>query len=131
MPVGELAGNAALFTPEVLRKVGRSLQDDDVDYNASEAARLFLLLGKRTLPVLTELSKSGETQQASLARAMVDYIEKGKKDGLGFLNATCSFWTAEVYWSFKGASLVGFLGRTALPRSFSKKMRRSHWNRNG
>ena len=44
--------------PTYFEKYGRSLNDDEVDYNASEAARLFLLLGKKTLPVLAELSKS-------------------------------------------------------------------------
>jgi hypothetical protein len=116
----ELAGNAALFTPEVLRKVGRSLKNDHVDYNASEAARLFLLLGKQTLPVLSELSKSHDAQQASLARALVDYIGKGKKDGLGFVNTTC-YTDAETYSGFAGSMLVCFFGPNGLTTKFLKE----------
>ena len=117
---GALAENAELFTPEVLRKVGRSLKNDKVDYNASEAVRVFLLLGKRTLPVLLELSKSSDVQQASLARALTDYLAKKKKDGLGFVNANC-YLEGEVYWSPDGSSLSFFLGANGLITKFSKE----------
>lgn len=117
---GELAENAALFTAEVLRKGGRSLRNDDVAYNASEAARLFLILGKQTLPVLSELSKSHDTQQASLARALADYIGNGKKDGLGFVNANC-YTDGETYQNFAGSSLVFYFGPNGLTTKFLKE----------
>lgn len=116
---GVLPENVELFTPGVLQKVGRSLKNDKVDYNASEAVRIFLLLGKQTLPVLSELSRSHDTQQASLARALADYIGTGKKDGLGFVNATC-YLEGGIY-SFAGSSLSFFLGPNGLITKFLKE----------
>jgi hypothetical protein len=115
---GVLAQNADLFTPQVLRKVGPSLKNDKIDYNASEACRLFLLLGKRASPVLFELSHSKDVQQTSLARALADYIDKGTKDGLGFVNANC-YLTVEI--NSLGDSLATRLGPNGLTTKFLKE----------
>jgi hypothetical protein len=87
---GALAENSELFTENVLRRAGSNLKDDSEGYNASQAARLFLLFPKKSLPVLAELSQSTDIQQRSLARALTDAISKGSKDAFGFICSKCT-----------------------------------------
>ena len=76
-------------------------------------------MGKKTLPVLAELSKSRDVQQASLARALADYIDNGKKDGLGFVNATC--YLTRTTYEFEDSYLGSFLGPNGLTTKFLKE----------
>ena len=87
---GVLAENNELFTEDVLRRAGAHLKDDSADYNASQAARLFLIFPKKSLPVLAELTESTDIQQRSLARALIDAISKGSRDAFGFICTTCT-----------------------------------------
>jgi hypothetical protein len=75
---------APLYTPEVLREVAQNLKSDDKGFNASQAVRLFLLLGDQSLPTLREAAKSSDKQAASLARATIDALG-GSRKGFGFL----------------------------------------------
>ena len=56
----------------------------------SQAARLFLLFPKKSLPVLAELTHSTDIQQRSLARALIDAISKGSRDAFGFICSKCT-----------------------------------------
>jgi hypothetical protein len=80
---------APLFTPAVLNEVAKNLKDDQVGYNASQAVRLFLLLGDQSLPTLREATKSSDNQTASLARATIDALS-GKRNAFGFLASKLS-----------------------------------------
>src|SRR6266513_628949 len=75
---------APLFTPAVLTEVAKNLKDDQQRYNASQAVRLFLLVGDQSLPTLREATKSSDNQTASLARATIDALS-GKRNAFGFL----------------------------------------------
>jgi len=75
---------APLFTPAVLTEVAKNLKDDQQRYNASQAVRLFLLVGDQSLPTLREATKSSDNQTASLARATIDALG-GKRNAFGFL----------------------------------------------
>ena len=80
---------APLFTPAVLTEVAKNLKDDQERYNASQAVRLFLLLGDHSLPTLREATKSSDNQTASLARATIDALN-GKRKAFGFLASKTS-----------------------------------------
>ena len=80
---------APLFTPAVLTEVAKNLKDDQQRYNASQAVRLFLLLGDQSLPTLREATKSSDNQTASLARATIDALS-GKRNAFGFLASKLS-----------------------------------------
>ena len=86
---GTLNDNAALFTPAAFRVAAENLKDDDKEYNASEAARFFLLLPDQGLPVLQEITQSSDPQENSLARELVDAITTGSRDAYGRINAQC------------------------------------------
>jgi hypothetical protein len=75
---------APLFTEEVLRRVGENLASDHTEYNASQAVRLFLLLGNQSMATLRELGASKDSQTSSLARATMDALA-GKRKGFGYL----------------------------------------------
>ena len=75
---------APLYTPAVLKEVAQNLRNDNEKYNASQAVRLFLLLGDQSLPTLREAAKSSDKQAASLARATIDALG-GSRKGFGFL----------------------------------------------
>ena len=90
---GRLANSIELFTPEVFRKAAANLKDDDKAFNASEAARFFLLLPDQGLPFLREIQESADRQQRSLARALIDAIATGNRDAFGFINSKCHLTT--------------------------------------
>lgn len=75
---------APLFTPAVLAKVATNLKNDNKDYNASQAVRLFLLLGDQSLPTLREAVRSSDSQGKNLARATIDALA-GKRAAFGYL----------------------------------------------
>lgn len=83
---GTLEQKIDLYTPEVMKKAAASLADDDVSYNASQAIRLFLILGDRSAPILKEAAKSHDTQARSFALATLDAL-KGNHRAFGYLNA--------------------------------------------
>ena len=87
---GVLSENDHLFTEDVLRRAADHLKDDKQGYNASQAARLFLLFPKKSLPVLARLTESTDIQQRSLARALIDAINKGSRDAFGFICSKCT-----------------------------------------
>jgi hypothetical protein len=76
---------ARRFTPEVLATAVANLRNDTEEYNASWAARLFLLLGDQSLPALREAANSQDTQQKNFARALIDAISKGSRRAVGYL----------------------------------------------
>jgi len=75
---------APLYTPEVLRKAALHLRNDKISYNASQAVRLFLLLGDQSLPTLREAQASGDQQTKMLAKATIDALA-GKRKAFGYL----------------------------------------------
>jgi hypothetical protein len=83
---GVMAEYAPLYTPEVLSKIAVNLKDDGEDSNASQTVRLYLLLGDQSVPALQEISRSGDSQAANLAKATLDAL-KGKRRAFGYLNA--------------------------------------------
>lgn len=83
---GVLAAHPALFTPAVLDLAAVNLREDEVSYNASLAARLFLLLGDQSLPVLRQAADAHDGQERNLARALIDAL-KGSRRGFGYLCA--------------------------------------------
>jgi hypothetical protein len=89
---GVLASHLGLYTPEVLARVAANLRNDEVENNASQAARLFRLLGDRSLPVLREAAKSSDAQQSNFSRALLDAIAKKDRRALGYLNAKLSLY---------------------------------------
>ncbi len=84
--LGILEQHRDWFTPAVLSKAAANLKNDRKDYNASQAVRLFFLLGEQSVPTLQEASKSSDAQARDLARASLDAF-RGDHDALGFLNA--------------------------------------------
>ena len=87
---GVLSENDQLFNEDVLRRAGPHLKDDKEGYNASQAARLFLLFPKKSLPVLAKLTESTDIQQRKSARALIDAISKGSRDAFGFICTKCT-----------------------------------------
>ena len=83
---GIFSMNARLFTPAVLAKAVANLRNDEVEYNASWAARLFLLLGDQGLPALREGASSRDSQQKYLCRALIDAISAGSRRAFGYLS---------------------------------------------
>lgn len=84
---GVLPSHAALFTPDVLARAAVHLRNDKVRYNASQAVRLFLLLGEQSLPVLRQSAKSTDAQQNNMSRALIDAIGEGNHKAFGYLNS--------------------------------------------
>jgi hypothetical protein len=83
---GVLQDNVALFTPVVLAKAAESLKTDNIWYNASQAVRLFLLLGDSSLPALRSAAKSTDNQTSSLAKATIDALG-GNHKAFGYLGS--------------------------------------------
>jgi hypothetical protein len=83
---GVFADYALLFTPEVLRRAAANLAADHEPSNASQAVRLFLLLGDQSLPTLREVASSASesSQEGNLARATIDALA-GKRKAFGYL----------------------------------------------
>lgn len=86
---GLLQDNIALFTPTVLAKAAENLKSDDMWYNASQAVRLFLLLGDASLPALHAAAKSPDSQSSSLAKATIDALA-GNHNAFGYLGSKVS-----------------------------------------
>lgn len=82
-----LAQYAPLYTPEVLAIAAANLQDDEIDYNASMAARLFLILGDQSLPALRLAAKAKDAQERGYARDLIEGI-KGSHPALVELNSS-------------------------------------------
>lgn len=89
---GIFSMNARLFTPAVLAKAVANLRNDEVEYNASWAARLFLLLGDQGLPALREGASSHDSQQKYLCRALIDAISAGSRRAFGYLSLRVDLW---------------------------------------
>jgi hypothetical protein len=70
---------APLYTPSVLKETAQNLKNDNERFNASQAVRLFLLLGNQSLPTLHEGVKSSDKQAATLARATIDALGGSRK----------------------------------------------------
>ena len=84
--LGTLEQHRDWFTPAVLSKAAANLKNDRKSYNASQAVRLFFLLGEQSVPILQETSKSSDAQARDLARATLDAF-KADHDAFGFLSA--------------------------------------------
>lgn len=82
----ELTKNLSLFSPAVMERVAANLKNDDIDYNAGQAVRVFLLLGKHCIPTLQSSATSSDNQKASLSRALIDAILYGKREAFGYMN---------------------------------------------
>src|SRR6266705_6922413 len=81
---GVFSEYAPLFTPEVLARAADNLSADDVPSNASQAVRIFLLLGEQSLPTLRELAAEGDSQEGNFARATIDALGR-KRKAFGYL----------------------------------------------
>jgi hypothetical protein len=81
---GVFAEYAPLFTSEVLHRAAANLAADDQPSNASQAVRLFLLLGDQSLPVLREVASTGDSQARNFATATIDALG-GKRKAFGYL----------------------------------------------
>jgi hypothetical protein len=81
---GSLDQYSALFTPTVLVKAAAHLKGDNNPYNASQAVRLFLLLGNQSLPTLHQVATSADAQARNLAKATIDALD-GKREAFGYL----------------------------------------------
>jgi hypothetical protein len=83
---GLLQEYSVLFTPAVLATATANLKKDNITYNASQAVRLFLLLGDSSLPTLREAAKSSDDQTSSLAKATIDALS-GNHKAFGYLGS--------------------------------------------
>ena len=81
---GSFDNYAPLFTPAVLQKAALNLRNDNISYNASQAVRLFLLLGDQSLPTLRDAETSGDAQGRMLAKATIEALA-GKRKAFGYL----------------------------------------------
>ena len=85
---GVLNQKLAYYTPQVLSRAAAHLKNDKQGYNATHAVRMFLMLNRHSLPILTDSARSSDPQQRSLARALIDAISsRGNRNAFGFLNA--------------------------------------------
>ena len=62
------------------------MADDEVSYNASQAVRFYLIVGKPALPHLQQVAKKGDKQAQALASATIDAMA-GKREAYGYLGA--------------------------------------------
>lgn len=83
---GELAATLPGFSPHVWDTMGKSLKDDDIPFNASQAVRSYFIIGKDSLPHLQPLLNSGDAQQHDLAAATIDAMG-GSHRAYGYLGA--------------------------------------------
>jgi len=81
---GIMAEWGPLFTPEVMRRAMVFLKEDNVEYNASRAVRLCLLLGDQSIPALREIVGGKDRQASMLAKATIDALG-GKRKAFGYL----------------------------------------------
>lgn len=80
----ELVAELPKFSPHVWETVAKSLRSDDVEGNAGQAIRFYLIIGKPSLPHLEPLAKSAEEQTRDFAAATIDAM-KGSRRAYGFL----------------------------------------------
>lgn len=80
----DLASEVPKFSPHVWETVGRSLRSDDIEGNAGQAIRFYLIIGNSALPYLEPLTKSKEEQTQDLAAATIDAM-KGSRRAYGYL----------------------------------------------
>jgi len=92
---GDLQGELANFTPEMWKRIGLNLNNDDKSYNASQAVRFYLIVGKASVPALEEVMKLGDKQARSLAAATLDAMN-GKRAAYGYLGSELAI-TQEVF----------------------------------
>ena len=83
---GELADTVPRFSPHVWDTIGRSLQADNISYNAGQAIRVYLIIGKDSLPHLAPLAKSSEPQTRDYASATIDAMN-GSRRAYGYLGS--------------------------------------------
>jgi hypothetical protein len=83
----ELIKSLSLFSPAVMERVAANLKNDAIKYNAGQAVRVFLLLGKHCISTLQSSATSSDNQMASLSRALIDAILYGKHEAFGYMNA--------------------------------------------
>jgi hypothetical protein len=83
----ELNKNLSLFSQTVLERIANNLKNDNIPYNAGQAVRVFLLLGRTGIPVLQSCARSSDNQMASLSQALIDAILYGKHEAFGYMNA--------------------------------------------
>jgi hypothetical protein len=81
---GELTAEVSKFSPHVWETVAKSLRSDDVEGNAGQAIRFYLIIGKPSLPHLEPLAKSDEEQTRDFAAATIDAM-KGSRRAYGYL----------------------------------------------
>jgi hypothetical protein len=97
---GVLKKKLAYYTPQVLSRAAAHLKNDKQQYNATHAARMFLLLDRHSLPILTDSARSSDPQQRYLAQALIGVISsRGNRNAFGFLNAH-----GPIYFSLVGES---------------------------
>jgi hypothetical protein len=85
-----------LYTDEVMGRIASNLKDDDIPYNAGQAVRVFLLLGKHGIPTLQHSASSSDNQMANLSRALIDAIQYGKHEAFGYMSARVTINLAPV-----------------------------------
>ena len=71
-----LQKQADLFSSTVMTRAAAHLRNDATYYNASQATRFFLLLGKASLPTLQKAANSDDPQTKSFAKALGDAIRR-------------------------------------------------------
>lgn len=82
-----LQKNLDLYSDEVMGLIAANTKNDNIMYNASQAVRVFLLLGKQSIPTLQRSARSSDKQMANFSRALLDAIQYGKHDAFGYINA--------------------------------------------
>jgi uncharacterized protein YejL (UPF0352 family) len=76
-----------LYDDQVMGRIASNLRNDDIPYNAGQAVRTFLLLGKYSIPTLHNSARDSDNQMASFSRALIDSIQYGKHEAFGYINA--------------------------------------------
>jgi hypothetical protein len=84
---GELEAIVPQLSPHVWQVIGKAMRSDDEDFNAGQAVRVCLMIGKPSLPYLREIAKSKDPQARELAQATINAMG-GSRKAYGFLGAT-------------------------------------------
>ena len=102
---GVLQDYSILFTPAIFDSAAANLRADNQKYNASQAVRLFLLLGDQSVPTLRKVASSNDNQTRYLANATIDALTKGSHNAFGYLSANLNLitvpfgdWPTEPSW---------------------------------
>jgi hypothetical protein len=88
-----------VYTSQVMDRIASNLKNDNIPFNASQASRTFLLLGKYSVPTLQQSAHSSDHQMANFSRALIDAIKDGNHEAFGYLSAQVSITRAptDVY----------------------------------